>query len=360
MTMQDYWLLGLIPFLILLLLFFRRMRLNRLPDLSDGLATQSLQVLYLSETEQQALHSSQVNILGESLAGATENSFYVMIETISQLPPPERDHLIHALDVLDERSSIQQLLFGFLLVEKSKEVRRVREPSETLAEQIARSQELARLSVDALQGLSQNLEHPWEKDLYFHSLIAAGTYSGDIAGRSELWLTRLGDELGQFPWTARTLCMAFSSQWHGSAELCLELARKIFESAEPGSPASGIIVYAYDLIFYQKRFVEDQAIDPPSYYSQPQIKDEILKSLKKWYAVKEKIYGFQRSTLNDRIISALLFLGYPKDALKALLRSHPTDAVWCIKKMIRRSGLYNHIQKTISDNEEAPQLNFLR
>lgn len=360
MMTQTYWLLGLIPLLIAASMGALWLRRHKSAAMTEGMTTHSLEALYLSDAEQQAIRSSQVTVLSETLSTAEENSFYVMIESISRLPSPERDHLIHALDVLDERNTMQQLLFGFLLVEKAKEVRHFKDPNETQAEQTARSQELARLAVDALQGLSQSLERLWEKDLYFHSLIAAGIYSGDVAGRQELWLTRLGERLGHLPWTARTLCLAYSSQWHGSSELCLEIARKIFEMAEPGSPASGIIVYAHDLIFYHKRFVQDQPIDPPSYYSQPQIRDEILKSLKKWYAVKEKTYGFQRSTLNDRITNVLLFLGYPQDALKALLRSHPADAVWCIKKMIKRTGLYNHIVKTISDNTEAPKLNYLR
>lgn len=283
-----------------------------------------------------------------------------MINAISQLPPPERDHLIHALEALEKRQPMAQLLLGFLLVEKSKAVRQGCGPGETHTAQLSRSHELAQLSIETLRGLSQKLVHLWEKDLYFHSLISANTYTGALAGRSDSWLTQLGDQLGELPWAARTLCLAYSDRWHGSSQLCLSLARKIFDAAEPGSPASGIIVYAYDLIFYHKRFVEAQAIDPPSYFSQADIKDEILKSLKKWYAVKERIYGFQRSTVNDHIISTLLFLGYPKDTLKALLKSHPADAIWCIRKMIQRSGLHNHLLKAISDNEQAPQLHFLR
>jgi hypothetical protein len=345
---------------LLALAVIRQIRFRRPSYLEDDLITQSLEHIYLNASQINALSSNELQTLTHALSQAENDSFYVMVEAIRQRRPAERDHLIHALDVLENRSSTEQLLFGFLLIEKAKDVRDTKALTDLAAEKIARAQELARMGMEALQGLSHQLEGLWAKDVYFESLINAGLCTETLAGRHELWLTRVQDYLGQLPSTSRTLCTVYSAKGLGSTNVGLDIARKIFDATEPGSPCSGILVFAHDLAFYNKRFIEKQQIDPTTYYAQKDVKAEILQSLKKWYAVKEKPYGYQRSLSNDRLVSVLLFLGYPTDAFKALVRSHCSPSVWCIKKMIPRKGLHQHVRKAMPQKEAKPQLNYLR
>lgn len=360
-----YWLLGLLPIVCAGVAARCHLRQRQRAAHKDKLITHRLETLYLSDDEQRALTSDEISALTDTLAAANADSFYVMVEQIRQRSPTARDHLIHALDVVEDRPPVAQLLFGFLLVEKAMEIMQAQSSTEAPGE-IARAQELARLGIDALQGLRSQLETLWARDVYYRSLIIADnckheTYTlSDRATHHAAWLTRLQGDLGRLPWTARTLCQAYSAQWHGNDALCLDIAQQIADAAEPGTACSGIIVFAHDLIFYHRRFIKGQSIDPTTYYTQPAVKHDILSALKKWYAIKEKRYDYQRSLANDRITNALLFLGYPHDALKALLRSHPADTIWCIKKTIHRTGLHQHILKAIADNDASARLNYLR